>query len=92
MTYHTPASPERKHAQATANNPRAALLVFSPTSSTWSVDIRTADADLLALETCTIAIPRVKTNKESHFLADKDFLRRRTEKRAVVRIFIWYVT
>jgi len=41
---------------------------------------------------CTIPTPIARKKRDSHFV-ELNFLRRRaTEKAAVVKIFIWYVT
>ena len=57
--------------------------------------IKWAVASLLAPPTlciCTMPTPTAKRRSETHLFRLSDLRRRRTEKPAVVRIFIWYVT
>ena len=84
ISKYTPARPDVKQAAATARNPLNGTIVCT------SVDDPLSDGVLAALHWIwTIPTPRARKNKASHLRGVILRRRRRTEKAAVVRIFIW---
>lgn len=69
-----------KHAAVTARNPVVGDIAWPA-----SVD----DDFLLTVWIWTTATPRARRKSENHFDLLRVLWRRRTEKKAVVRIFIW---
>jgi hypothetical protein len=84
ISKYTPASPLVKHAVTTATNPFVGS-IFGPFP--W-LDV----PDAAPAWTWTIPTPIVSKMSAIHFDRERERRRRTTEKNAVVRIFIWFVT
>lgn len=94
ISKYTPAKPEVKHAAMTAANPfkgsitcicLGAAAAALPTSSLCFGGVKLPPAVVCI---CTMPTPRARKKRAVHFVRVRLFLRRATEKAAVVNIFI----
>jgi len=84
ISKYTPARPEVKHAAATARKPLNGTMVWT------SADGSSLDGPFAALHWIwTIPTPSARKKRANHLRGVNLRRRRRTEKAAVVRIFIW---
>jgi hypothetical protein len=84
ISKYTPARPDVKQAAATARKPLKGIIVCT------SADDPSLDVFLLTLDWIwTMPTPIARKKRANHLRGDSLRRRRRTEKAAVVRIFIW---
>jgi len=85
ISKYTPAKPEVKHAANTAMKPFMGFMAC--VTASFAAPAVPAPAWIWTMPT-----PTARNRRDIHWLGESFFRRSSTEKAAVVRIFIWYVT